>query len=446
MEVTNTQKLTFDTDDNRINSSPCLIVLPTGQQIIFYSKFLTTGKTSFSRVTFTPPSFNISVEAGTGELNGAPITWSAGSLVASPNSNQVVYVTAAGVIGIGTNLSMTFLKDVILLAYVSSGNSSITRIQEVEQSGNYIYVRKQILSGSNWVWNDYEELLNTGSDPMCFYNSTTGYIYLNYTKDSATYVREFNPVDELTWENLPSITITSGTITLNKDPENTIVVAGCSSGYKSEVVVESNEYPIGAPGFSFVDSQPYVFLPYIGGDYLQYIKGEVIYDFYNKVNSSYILEASYTLSIYNMTGYENRFRLWVGTPGVKYVGVRLYTDLFTNQFITPYSYYVSFEIYSYPSITTLVDSDHSEIDARDNMLFGAVSSGYKTLTETTFEFVESRDTETDSVGVALSSGYASQVATTFEYEEVSSIEFDSGDVSIASGYKAEINIVSFTLG
>jgi hypothetical protein len=443
MDATTTYQLTYDTDNNRINSSPSVIVLPSGQRIAFYSKFLTTGKISFSRITFVAPSFDISVEAGNGELNGiSGITWSSGNLIATPNSFQLVYVTTAGVLGIGTNLTMSFLKDVILLAYVSSGNSSITRIQELEHSGNYIYVRKQTLLGSTWTWNDYEELLNTGSNPMCFYNSNTGYIYLNYTKDSATYVREFNPADELTWETLQSITITSGTITLNRDPENTLAVAGCSSGYKSGVVIESNEYPIGVPGFAFVNDQPYVFLPSVGGDYLSYIKSGITYEFFTLVGNDYILEATYTLSKYQATGYQNRYKLWTGTIGVKYVGIRLNTILFTDEFVTSPNYYVFFELYPYPDKTVLIDPDNYTVDTKDNMLFSALSSGYKSLVTTTAEYIETKDFEFDSGDVAISSGYKSPVTTTAEYIETKDFETDTGDVAVSSGYKTEITIIS----
>ena len=87
-------KLTFDTDDRRTNSSPNLIVRSSGQKLLFYSKYLVTGKESYSRITFTSPSFNVDVEAGNGTINGTPVTWSSGVVVASPNSSEIVYVTS----------------------------------------------------------------------------------------------------------------------------------------------------------------------------------------------------------------------------------------------------------------------------------------------------------------------------------------------------------------
>lgn len=439
-----TTQLTLDTDDGRINSSPSTVVLPSGQQFSFYSKFLTTGKQSYSRITFTPPSFTVNVEAGTGMINGIPVSWLAGTLTAPQNSYSLVYVTSAGILGIGQNLTMNFLKDVILLAYVSSGNSSITRIYELERTGQYIYLRRQTLVGSTWEWNDYEELLNTGSNPMCFYSSTTGLVYLNYTKDNATYVREFNPVDELTWELLQNITITSGNITLNRNPENTITVAGNNSGYKTYVLVESNEFPLGVSGFSFSNNQPYVFLPVLGGSYLQYIVSAITYEFFRMEGSSYILEASYTLNKNSYIGYSDRYRLWTGTTGTKYVGVRLFSTLFSNAFVTSPSNYGSFELYDYPSKTVLNASAYNT-DAKDNMLFGIVSSGYKSTVATVTEYTETRDFEFETVDTAVSSGYMSMVALITEYTETRDFESDSVDTAISSGYKIEITVNSLPI-
>ena len=404
------QKLTFDTDNGRINSSPSTVVLPTGQQIVFYSKFLTTGKESFSSITFVSPSFQVDVEAGSGTINGTPVTWVAtnpGDITATSNMFEIVYVTVTGDLEIGSNLSMDFLQDKILLAYVSSGGSSITRIYELEKTGNYIYVRRQYWTGTEWEWNDYENLLNTGSEPFCFYNADTGYIYLSYKKDGISYTRLFNPLDELTWEYLPNIQITSGSITLKKDPENSIVVVGTASGYKSIVSVINNLYPLSAADFTFVEDQPYVYLPKIGGDYLSYLRGDITYEFFRLIGSTYILEASYTLSKNASMSFTEIYKLWTGTSGVKYVGIRVNTSLFIDDYVTSPIYYSSFDLYFYPSKIELND-DRYNTSFKDNEFFGIVSSGYVSSVVTTREYTEIRNSQFDTMDPAvISSGYVS---------------------------------------
>jgi hypothetical protein len=446
VDATTSQKLTFDTDNGRTNSHPCIILLPSGQQIIFYSKFLTTGKESFSRISFIASSFTINVEAGNGTINGTPVTWSAGSVTATADTYQIVYVTDTGIIGIGSNLNMAFLSDVILLAYVGSGSTSITRISEIEHTGNYIYVRKQTWTGTEWVWDDYENLLNTGSEPSCFYNSGTGYIYLSYKKDSSSYSRLFNPLDELTWEYLQNINIIANAITLNRNPENSLFVSGNSSGYKSIVDISNNIYPISSTGFTFVDNQPYVFLPIVSGDYLRYIRGGITYDFFKLVGSSYTLEASYTLQYPFSLSFNDRFKIWVGTTGTKYVGIRLNSSLFLEEYISSPSSYGSFDLYLYPAKVTF-DMDQYTTNATDNSLFGVVSSGYKSNVVTTVEYTELKTFKEDAMSDAVvSSGYKSNIVMTAEYTELKTSKEDiMSDSAISSGYEALMIINSLPI-
>lgn len=438
-----TTKLTFDTDDGRINSSPSTVILPSGQQFCFYSKFLTTGKESFSRITFVEPSFTVNVEAGSGTINGIPVNWNAGTLTSPANSYSIVYVTTAGVLGIGDDLTMAFLKDVILLAYISSGNSSITRIFELEHFGSYIYVRKQVLSGSTWVWDDYETILNSGSEPISFYNSVTDVIYLTYKKDSASYVRTFNPNDELTWEYLNSVAIAAGqSITLKRDPENT-TSAAIGSGYSTTFQARYDLYPLGVSGFSFVNNDKYVFLPFISGSYVPNIIGNITYEFYSKSGSTYTLEASYTLRNNNSLELSERHRLWLGPNGVIYVGIRIKTQLFQEEYASSPSEYVSFEIYNYPDLTTFSVDTYS-VDTRDKSLGVSLGSGYAGIMTKTAEYEESRDSESDTYPkAALGSGYAGIMAMTAEYEETRDFESDTyPKAAIGSGYATYFRVTN----
>ena len=435
-----TQQLTFDTDDGRIDSHPCIIVLPSGQQIVFYSKFLTTGKVSFSRIQFTAPSFTVTVEAGSGSVNGSSVTWGAGTVVATQNSYQIVYVTVGGALGIGSNLSMGFLKDVILLAYINSGNTSITKISELERTGNYIYVRKQVLSGNNWVWNDYELFLNTGSEPKCFFDSTAGKIHLTYEKDSVSYIRVFNPLDELTWEYLTSTEITANTITFNSNPQNTLH-SGISSGQECIVdVYDSDLYPMSSTGFSFINGQTYIFLPIVGGSYLQYVRtGIVTYDILRMFNGSYEVEATYETPYLYRQCMGDSFRLWTGTLGLKYIRVKISTALFASEFITPPQYYKQFPIYSSPAQVS-VDGTGYTVDTRDETLRLPLSSGQEAVIAVTSEYIETKAFYTDNVRLSsISSGQEATIITTAEYLESKTFHTDNIKISpISSGEEATL--------
>ncbi len=429
--------LTYDTDEGRKNSSPCLVILSTGQKIAFYSKYLTTGKESFSRITFTSPSFIVNVEAGEGTLNGVHVTWDAATLEASKNSRGIVFVDSSNHVDIGSNLSMSFLADKIILAYVSSGDSSITRISEFEHTGDYIYVRRQTLIGANWVWNDYEELLNTGSEPSCFYNSVQDRIYVNYKKDSASYVRSFNPNDELTWEYLSNISISdvSNTITLNRNPENTFSTTGTSSGYITYAKVRSTLFYIGIAGFAYDLNNVYVFLPYLTGDFNSYIIGAVTYDFFYKVGDTYTLERSYTIDPYITIDFYKRCRIWTGTPGVKYIGIRVYTKLFLSEYVTDPEDYSSFEIFTPPIKVALEDNNYN-VNAKSEIYNSSISSGFISSYVKTSEFIESRAFgEEDYFGSAVSSGFISSYVKTSEFIESRAFgEEDYFGSAVSSGY------------
>lgn len=442
---TSIQKLTRDTDDGRINNYPSIVVLPSGQKIVFYSKFWTTGKQSYSRITFTSPSFLISIEAGNGVVNGIPVVWAAGNLIASPNTYQIVYVSSTGILGISSSMDMYDTQNVIILAYVSSGFSSITRIEEVEQTGTYIYIRKQVLLGGVWVWDEYEYRLNTGDQPKAFYDASDNKIYVTYEKDSLSYVRMFNPADELTWEYLPNINITSNTITLNRDPQNTIEIGGVGGGYSAIAdVYDSDLYPLGAAGFSFINNQTYIFLPFISGSFVQYIKSVITYEVGTLSGSVFTTEETYTIPYYNRQSYVDRYKLWTGTIGVKYIRVRLFTTLVAQEFITSINYYKQVEVYSYPAKVSLEGVNYG-VDTQDQMTFHNIASGYVAEITKTAEYVETKHFDTDSIVMhPMSSGYVAEIAKTAEFEETK--HFDTDPVimhPMSSGYVAEITFTSY---
>jgi hypothetical protein len=432
-----TIQLTRDTDSGRLNNNPCIVVSPLGQQFIFYDKYLTSGKQSYSRITFTSPSFTVNVEAGNGSINGTPVTWLAGTLTATHDTYQIVYVTTDGVLHIDlvTVMTMTLLKDVIILAYVSSGNSSITRIEEVEHTGYYIYLRKQVPSGPDWVWDDLEYRVNTGEQPKAFYDASANKIYMTYKKDSIAYVRVFDPTDELTWSYLPNIAIASNVITLNRNPQNSIRLS-LSSGSQAKSI--SIEFDLSAAGFSFIDGNTYVFLPLVGGSFVTYVK-DITYEFYTLGVGGYTLEESYVIPNYpNRLTLDDRWKLWAGSIGIKYVGIRLHSYLFAEEFVTDPENYRSFEIYARPAKVLLTSLTYNT-DARDDMLISALSAGSIASIVKTYEYEESKTAGTASYAtVPVSSGYESTIVKTYEYDESKAPpQTDSlATVPVSSGYEA----------
>jgi hypothetical protein len=436
------QKITFDTDDRRPDSHPSAIALSTGQQMIFYTKYLTTGKDSFSRITFTAPSFTVNIEAGSGVINGTSVTWGAGTLTATPNSYQVVYSNSTGSLHITSILTMAEAAAVIILACIQTGNSSITRIEEVEHTGYYIYIRKQTLSGSNWVWDDYETRLNTGEEPKAYYDADVNKVYLSYKKDSVSYVRMFDPTNELTWDYLPSINISANNITLNTDPENSVVMT-LSAGYTSYNLLTSNEYPMNTPDFCFIDNQPYIFLPDITGVNLIYAYGEVTYELLTYSSGVYTVEATYTIPHINAYNLAYRVVPWIGTVGLKYMRCTVHTRLFTIPYVTDTVNYQQIYIFSFPALITLADDTYN-ITAKDNSLVSALASGYQVSLLKTAEYEETKTAQSDnSLTNALSSGYQVLLLKTVEYEETKTAQSDNSLTNaLASGYKAYILITN----
>jgi hypothetical protein len=431
--------LTIDTDNGRTHNYPCIVISPAGQQFVFYEKYLTTGKQSYSRITFTAPSFDISVEAGNGSVNATPVTWGSALLTINQNAYALVYVDTSGNVGLSYNLDMTFMKDVIQLAYVSSGNSSITRIEELEHTGYYIYLRKQTLSGSSYVWDNVAYRLNTGTQPKAFYCSTNGKIYLTYQKDGAEYVRVFDPTDELTWEYLPNTRIISNVISLINHPQNSVVF-GVGSGYEAETTIENGDlFPLGDTGFCFVGSSTYIFLPSISGAYIQYITNPIItYEILNKVGSTYYVEASYSLDYHYILG---RWKIWSGTAGQKYIRVIISTTIMTVDYVTDVSSYKSLLIYARPALT-VVDTDIST-DGRDDTLSLSASSGYEASVEKTAEFVETKTFQVDTTSLSVSSGYEASIEKTAEFVETKTFQVDTTSLSASSGYEADMTFVSY---
>lgn len=246
-----TTKLTVETDDGRPASFPSLVVAPFGQKFVFYTKQFTSGRTSDSRVTFTLP-FTVSVEAGSGTLNGSVITWGAVSASVALDSFDIVYVDSVGNVVITDTWDMTTIAASIVLAFVYVGHTAITRLEEFEKTGLYIYAQKQILVGPVWYWEDKEYLVNTGDQPRAFYDQIGDKIYLQYKKDSTVYLRIFNPSDELSWRYIPNTFIQDPNIIhFNRDPQTSVQFIAGAGDFADQTVSDAELFPLSVTGLSF---------------------------------------------------------------------------------------------------------------------------------------------------------------------------------------------------
>ena len=428
-------KLTFDTDEERVNRYPSVVNVD-GRRIIFYEKFFTSGRISGGRVTATLPTFTVNVALGGGILNSTPVVWGATSVTATAEKFEIVYVTLAGVVGITDDFSMVLLKDRIILAYIQSGLSSIVRVIEVEKDGKYIYNRRQVLSGSDWVWDDNEYPLCTGEIPVALYNS--GKIYLTYKKDSIAYIRIFNPSDELTWSFLRPIEIDTGNqITLNNDPSSSGIHSfGCGRDCFAQVV-NIQLFNLSGIAMTFIRSysNPYAFKPVISSSYMDYLIGDFTIEFYTKSGSVYTLENSYVMTKYDNNKYGNRWFEWTDTPGQKYVVVACRVSFLTDVARSPYDAYPLLIrptrlIVENPSPTSILAYVYD--DKADH----AVGCGTFGSLVKTSEFVEFRSFKEDQAQHAFGCGYLGSAVKTFEYEESRDLENDVGQHSFGCGNRS----------
>jgi hypothetical protein len=247
------EKRTFESDDNRIAFNPSVIRDSNNRIILFYHKQVVSGKLSDTRIT-NPSGYSINVGSGNGTLNGISKAWSSASITAIPNVFQLVYVDlvpTTPVVDIASDFPMTFTKSVIPLAYVFSGSSSITRLIEVEKTGNYIYARRQKPDGSGgWSWDDYEDLLNSGEQPSAVLGGNR--IYITYTKDSSVYQRIIEVGNENNaWDFLLDYQINTNIINPSEIP------------FKVEQQLQSSSIPIYQPTVTYeqifktsIDSYP----------------------------------------------------------------------------------------------------------------------------------------------------------------------------------------------
>lgn len=437
-----TTALTGDTDDGRINTDICAVVTPNDRKIVFYSKTFDSGRLSDSRVTYTLP-FTINVEAGNGQINSIPVVWGAAVLTVDPNTFTLIYVSNTGVVGKTTDFPISFVKDVIVLAYVSSGGSEIVYVEEVEKVSKFIYAKRQAASTGRWVWDDYEFVLNTGEQPRAFYDPVTDRVYMSYKKDGIALCRLFDLSTETTWAYVANKYLVSEQMYLSHDPESSLYF-GPSTGFKSEGSVTSVDlFPLAnTPSLCFIyitgSFKPFIFLPFVTGSFLSYIKYPYYIDIYTFDGFTYSLEN--TVEFYDNSLYLLDVRLYQCPTDNqdRYLGVRVNHDLIGGQYETLPENRIHVNVFpAFIETEVLTNITSEAIDGRTDFKAstGSVSELVKVL-----EYEETRDFEIDNSEFKASTGSVSEMAKTFEYEETRDFETDNSEFKASVGSHCEVII------
>lgn len=366
-------QLTYDTDGNRNNSYVSIVSDKNGRFIAFYQKDLNSGRISDSRTTFVDSTFTIDVEAGNGTINGNSVNWSVAQLTAPADTFALVYVDSSGTVKCEEFPDMSTTKNAILLAFVNVGASEITRLEEIEKSGKYIYVRYQKFIGTQYVWDDKEYIVNVGEQPRALYIEATDKIIMSYVKNDIGYVRAFSLDNELTWEYLSSYRIENDVIRFNDDAESSARFFSSVTGSITEIVNDTSEiytfayYMIGY-AISIDDAgviHHHLHLPYMEAlTYTSLSITDIYLEVYYKNGNSYVLEDEFYIpdSKNNFLGSLENWVTWTGTFGKKYLKIK-FTHAYRTKRIPKNSYHTEYfigdqqqDIYTVESGTEI--SDH----------------------------------------------------------------------------------------
>jgi len=330
-------KQTDDSDASRLNDYPSIIRDNSGRLLLFYEKYFRSGVLTGGVVSFVSPSLDCHIDAGTGTINETPVSWSADDLTLTPSTYTLIYVDSAGNVGQTSDFPISFVKNVITLAYVNVGATTIVRITNLEKEGSYIFNRRQVLSGPDYVWDDYETRLNTGEKPEVFFDSSSNMAYCTFIKDGATFTRVFDTTSALTWEDVAHVEEVGGILYPVPQPSAELILnVGCSKS--SFVSYNPPLYELGRNMVVGLDtSDPYVHVPYVTSPYLAYMTSAPIMQVFTKSGSIYTLETEINLGVEDYP--YGLITLWSFTRGTKYLGLKVSHTLYVGDFYTDPSDY-----------------------------------------------------------------------------------------------------------
>ena len=416
--------ITRDTDEGRINADMTMVSTP--RKVMFYAKTFRSGRESDNLIDYTLP-FTLHIPAGNGTINGIPVSWGAGDRTVPANSFSTVYVDDGGLVHIIQSSPMVILKDSIVLAYVNTGLTAIVYVENVEKTGKYIYCRKQS-SGNDW--GDTELVMNTGDQPRAFYRN--GKIYLSYRKDNSALLRIFDLAVETTFSYLPNTYMVDlETVRMKRDPESTCTAILSKGNVSDSDIQNSDLFPMGWSAYCFIEGQPYVFLPFVIGDFISYIKYPYYIDIYTF--DGYYYNLSESIAIYDNINYLLDVR-WhqIYSYEDRYFRLRVDSNLIKN-YETPVDKQIKVEIFP------PYNEDGNVIDNRAKF---ALSKGNLAEAAKVYEYKESKDTEHDDMTFGLSKGNVSGVVKISEYVETKDFEDDSLTFGLSKGSVSQITITS----
>jgi hypothetical protein len=426
--LTATNKLSLDTDDGRQNGYTSIVRDNSGRLVAFYEKEWKSGRLSQSMV-FATSGLEIQVDAGNGEINGVTVSWFLTSLTVPVSSYSLIYVSTAGVVLQTTDITSTLVQDIVVLAFIGSGVSAVVNVDVVERTGVYLFSKRQVLSGSEWVWDDYEYRLNVGRDPTASYDSVNNKMYVTFSKDGSTYVRVIDLADSLTWEYLSHVRIVGNVVYPDTDPQGTIIArAGASTGPHTQNTL----FPLSSIGIGYrlsgVTVTPCVHVPFLNSAFNTYVSdGTIFCEVFEKPAGSYVLVDSFSI------GKAETFtwRTWIGSFNTTlYFGVRLKHSLYVEvEFRTDPAFYVPLFI---PALREFVTLSGSLYDAQlRTEIFTIRESGSSSVVSKTSEFDQLFKAQDDSL-TARDAASSSVVSKTAEFDQLFSFYNESPTVAKVS--------------
>lgn len=310
-------KLTFETDDLRIANKVTSIVDTNGRRIAFYEKEFTSGRTSGGIVVQGSGLLAVDIEVGSGALNGSTPSWTQGNeLPVIPNTIQLAcYNLDNSQLEVITDFSMDNLNNVIYLAWIFAGSTTIVRILNIEPYGKYIYARRQIdTGGGNYEYQGTEQLMNAGEAPSAIYDKSTDRIYMTYRKNSVVYQRIIEVGNESgAWDYLIDFLDTGGVIVFTDSFKNqTFASSGSVSGYSVKFTnVMNQRVPHGNDTNNFSIAFPVHFMHASQGIIPEF------YEIYTKPGGVFSLQESISYGVtisHDMTAYEGLY-VYIGLRG-----------------------------------------------------------------------------------------------------------------------------------
>jgi hypothetical protein len=427
---TGSSKQTVDVQTSRLNSYPSIIKDSSGRLIIFYEKDWKSGRLSQDLVSVTT-GLQISVPAGNGEIDGTPVSWSLATLTVLASSYSLIYVDIDGVVRQTTDIVNSIVASSIILAYVGSGVTEVVYVDNIEKTGTYIFTKRQVLSGSNWVWDDYEYRLNVGKNPTASYDSMLNRVYLSFSKDSCSYVRVFDLTNPLTWEYLAHFNDVGGTIYPSNDPQGTLVA---KLGASLSTISFAALFPIASIGVGYrvgpLEVEQYVHVPYLNSSFNNYVTDGTIYcEIFEKVGESYILVDSFQIG---KVSYVHTWRLFTdGYNKTFYLGVRLKHTLYVEEeFRTDPSNYDTIYPYQYLTSAELLDTAWQ---ARcDDVIYNLKLGSSNSVTTKTAEYDQLYKFQDDGPLVLQLAGSNSVLTKTAEYDQLFSF-YDEATTTLKLG-------------